>query len=154
MKKMIYKGTLGGGCSAKVYLDFGNYGSSVEFPDEKEPYCKVTIGCAFADWSEVFDGIMHEMMEFHMMNMELAYQRWYRAGCDTGDIWFHFSHADYSELISRASQSILCFHDKAREEYNKYVQTQINKQKKVKEIKEEKPKKKKTIEDNPSNESI
>ena len=127
MKKMIYKGTIGGGVSAKVVMDFGSYGSSVEFPDENNPYCRVTIGCAFADWTEIFDGILHEMMEFHMMNMELAYQRWYRAGCDTGDIWFHMSHADYSEVISRATQSILCFLDKARIEYDTHMQKRIEK---------------------------
>lgn len=119
--KLIYKGTLGMGYSAKVFMDFNNMGSSVEYSNGEDPYCIVKIGCAFSDWTEVFDGIMHEMLEFHMMTMELAYQRWHRAGCDTGDVWFHFNHGEYSEMVSRAAQSIMMFLDAAKKEYDEFT---------------------------------
>lgn len=122
--KEIYKGTLCGGYSAKVFLDFKECGSSIEFPNQEEPYCIIKIGCAFGDWVEVFDGVLHEMMEFHMGNMECCYQRWFRAGCDTGDIWFSMSHGEYSEIISRTSQSMMMFIDKAKEEYFKHKEAE------------------------------
>lgn len=118
--KAIYKGMLSGGVCAKVYMDFKDAGSSVEFPHDGEPYHVISIGACFPDWGEVYDGILHEMMELHLCNMELCYQRWYRGGCDSGDVWFHFSHADYSECISRTSQGLLCFVDEAKKVFDNY----------------------------------
>ena len=120
--KQIYKGEIGGGCCAKVRMDFKNCGSSVEFPSDKEPYHLITIGCAFSDWTEIFDSILHELMEMHMCNMELSFQRWYRGGADSGDVWFHMTHAEYSECISRASQSIIPFLHLAKIEFDNYIQ--------------------------------
>lgn len=125
--KLIYKGMLYGGVCAKVYLNFKEFGSSVQFPYDGEPYHVVTIGCAQADWVDVHDSIMHEMLEFTLCSMELAYQRWYRHGSDSGDIWFHFSHADYSEAISRASQAMLCFVDEAEKEVDRVYQDMLQK---------------------------
>ncbi|TRZ48526.1 MAG: hypothetical protein D4S01_10165 [Dehalococcoidia bacterium] len=105
-------------------MDYAEQGSSVEFP-ANDPYTIITIGADFDSWSEVFDGILHEMVELHMLSMELGYQRWHRAGCDSGDIWFHMPHAEYSEAISRASQSILCFIELAEKDYVKY-RTKLN----------------------------
>lgn len=119
--KQVHKGEIGAGFVAKVLLDFEGQSSSVEFPTNDEPYLIITIGANFGDWGEVFDGILHELMEFHMISMELGYQRYYRAGCDTGDIWFRMSHAEYSEVVSRASQSILSFIPKAQKEYLKFL---------------------------------
>lgn len=118
--KMIFKGMLSGGICAKIFLDFQATGSSVEFPHDAEPYHIIKIGADFDDWCELYDGILHELMEFHMNNMELCYQRWYRAGGDSGDVWFHMSHAEYSECISRAAQGILCFVDEAEKEFDKH----------------------------------
>ena len=132
--KEIFKGMLSGGYSAKVYLDFKGFGSSVDFPNDEESFHIIKIGAGFPEWDEVYDGILHEMMEFHMCNMELTFQRWYRAGGDSGDIWFHMNHAEYSECISRASQSILCFVDIAKKEFDihiKKVHTTPNKSKKL-----------------------
>jgi hypothetical protein len=135
--KLIFKGMLSGGYTAKVYLDWNECGSSVEFPHEEEPYHVIRIGCAFPDWSEVFDGILHEMMEFHMCNMELCYQRWFRAGGDSGDVYFQMSHADYSECISRASQGILCFLDIAKKEFDKHQADMLKPKRQTKRIKKE-----------------
>ena len=118
MKKLIYKGSISGGMCAKVYLDFEEGGSSVIFPSGDEPYIIISIGSAYDDWYEVYDGALHELMEMHMMTMELSYQRLYRAGCDTGDVWFHFNHGEYSEAISRTAQSMLCFIDKAEKAFD------------------------------------
>jgi len=125
--KEVFRGSISGGMCAKVILDFKECGSSIYFPEGDEPYAVITIGCNFDDWSEVFDGILHEMMEFHMMSMELAYQRWYRSGCDTGDVWFRMSHADYSEAISRAAQSIMCFLDEAKTQFDKHQKAEKSK---------------------------
>ena len=125
--KIIYEGALSGGIVGKIYLDFKATGSSVEFPWSNEPFHKITIGAGFMDWDEVYDGILHEMMEFHMCNMELCYQRWYRAGSDSGDVSFQMTHAEYSECISRASQSILCFVDIAKKEFDKHLADMLKK---------------------------
>lgn len=135
--KLIYTGIISGGYSAKVHIAFEDYDSSVEFPTDEQPYCMVKIGGASNDWSEIFDGILHEMMEFHMTNMELAYQRWFRVGCDTGDVWFTMSHAEYSECISRASYSILLFMDIAKKEFDKHMKVLHSSPSKPKKIKKD-----------------
>ena len=133
--KLIHKGSIGSGCSAKIYLDWNEGGSSVEYPSGDEPYHIIKIGCGYAQWSDVHEGILHEMVELYMTNMELAYQRWYRCGSDEGDIWFRMSHAEYSECISRASWSILTFIGTAEEEFIKYNTEKLAKLEKL-----EKPK--------------
>jgi len=123
--KPIFKGMVSGGYTAKIYLAFDECGSSVEFPHDAEPYHVIKIGACFEDWGEVYDGILHEMMEFHMCNMELTYQRWYRAGSDSGDVWFHMSHAQYSECISRTAQSLLTFVEIAEKEFDLHRESML-----------------------------
>lgn len=135
--KLIFKGMLSGGYTAKVYLDWDGYGSSVEFPCDGEPYHIIKIGCAYTEWGEVFDGILHEMVEFHMCNMELCYQRWFRAGGDSGDVYFQMSHAEYSECISRATQGILCFLDIAKKEFDEYQTDMLRSKQQTKLIEKE-----------------
>ena len=145
MKKLIYKGSIGGGLCAKVLLDFNDGSSSVVFPSTNEPYIVITIGSEYDSWVDVYDGILHEIMEMHMMDMELAYQRLYRAGCDTGDVWFRMPHAEYSEAISRTAGTILCFVDKAEKEYKAFKRNSKKKPQKPqpKPKEEEKPTKSK-----------
>ena len=129
---------MSGGVCAKVYLDFDSTGSSVEFPHDAEPYHVIKIGAFFDDWTEVYDGLLHEVMEFHMNSMELCYQRWFRAGGDSGDVWFHMSHADYSECISRTAQSVVSFVDNAKKEFDIHLQNMVKQnQKKPKTIKKD-----------------
>jgi len=130
MKNQIYKGSISGGLCAKVYLDFEEGGSSVIFPSGDEPYVVISVGAGYEEWHEVYDGALHELMEMHMVSMELSYQRLYRAGCDTGDVWFHFNHGEYSEAISRTAQSMLCFIDKAEKVFNDYYNPKPKKKKK------------------------
>ena len=123
MKKQIYKGSISGGQCGKVFMDYDDASSSVEFPGGSEPYVIITIGCYYDDWCDIYEGILHEVVEYHMMNMELAYQRAYRAGNDTGDVWFHMDHAQYSEVIARTAQTIQCFIENARSEYESHIET-------------------------------
>ena len=123
----IFKGCESGGIPIRVYMDFDELNSSVEFPEDPNPYHIITIGCNSMDWDCVFDGMMHELMEFNLIMMNSTFNKFNNIGNDSGDALFVFDHATFSEVVFRTSSTMNMFLPKATKLFNKRIKNATSK---------------------------
>lgn len=113
--------------NVRLFLVKGRSGNFSLNPGKQLP-C-ITIGGEYAKWSDLYNILLHEAMEFALTRGGHRYANTQDLSCETGAFLFMFTHAQYSDCCAKASEFLVSCHKDLKIAWVKFkIQHKTNKE--------------------------